>query len=48
MARFVVAERLSVRWEGLGNEMIPWAKGFIASQVLNAHLVGPSWGLNRR
>jgi hypothetical protein len=28
--------------------MIPWAKGFIASQVLNAHLVGPSWGLNRR
>jgi hypothetical protein len=28
--------------------MIPWAKGFIASQVLNAHLVGPSWGLNAR
>jgi hypothetical protein len=28
--------------------MISWAKGFIASQVLNAHLVGPSWGLNRR
>jgi hypothetical protein len=48
MARFVVAERLSVRGEGLGNEMISWAKGFIASQVLNAHLVGPSWGLNRR
>jgi len=48
MTRFVVAERLSLRGEGLGNEMIPWAKGFIASQVLNAHLVGPSWGLNRR
>ena len=48
MARFVVAERLSIRGEGLGNEMIPWAKGFIAGQVLNAHLIGPSWGLNRR
>lgn len=48
MARIVVAERLSWRGAGLGNEMIPWAKGFIASQVLNAHLVGPSWGLNSR
>jgi hypothetical protein len=28
--------------------MIPWAKGWIASQVLDAHLVGPSWGLNAR
>jgi hypothetical protein len=48
MTRFVVAERLSLRGEGLGNEMISWAKGFIASQVLNAHLFGPSWGLNKR
>jgi hypothetical protein len=48
MTRFVVAERATLRGEGLGNEMIPWAKGFIASQVLNAHLVGPSWGLNPR
>jgi len=46
--RFVVAKRLGRRGEGLGNEMLPWAKGWIASQVLNAHLVGPSWGLNRR
>jgi len=48
MTRFVVAKRLTTRGAGLGNEMIPWAKGFIASQALNAHLVGPSWGLNQR
>ena len=48
MTRFVVAERATLRGEGLGNEMIPWAKGFIASQVSNAHLVGPSWGVNPR
>lgn len=48
MARWVIAERLTTRGAGLGNEMIPWAKGFIASQVLNARLVGPSWGLNKR
>jgi hypothetical protein len=28
--------------------MLPWAKGIIASQVLNATLIGPSWGLNKR
>jgi hypothetical protein len=46
--RYVVARRLGVRGEGLGNEMLPWAKGMIASEVLNALLIGPSWGLNRR
>jgi hypothetical protein len=46
--RFVVAKRASLRGEGLGNELLPWAKGWIASQELNARLVGPSWGLNRR
>lgn len=46
--RYVVARRLSRRGEGLGNEMLPWAKGMIASQVLNATLIGPSWGLNKR
>src|ERR1700693_710344 len=48
MARIVVAEGLSWRGAGLGNEIIPWAKGFIGSQVLDAHLVGPCWGLNQR
>jgi hypothetical protein len=28
--------------------MLPWAKGWIASQVLDAHLIGPSWGINKR
>jgi len=46
--RFVVAKRLGRRGEGLGNEMLSWAKGWIASQVLDAHLVGPSWGINKR
>ena len=46
--RVIVAKRTSLRGEGLGNELIPWAKGWIASQALNARLVGPSWGLNRR
>lgn len=46
--KIVLAKRMG-RWgDGLGNEMLPWAKGWIASQVLDAHLVGPSWGLNGR
>ncbi len=46
--RYVVARRSSRRGEGLGNEILPWAKGMIASHALNATLVGPSWGLNKR
>jgi hypothetical protein len=46
--RYVVARRLGRRGEGLGNEILPWAKGMIASQTLNATLIGPSWGLNKR
>jgi hypothetical protein len=46
--RIVVARRLGIRGEGLGNEIVCCAKGFIASQVLNARLVGPSWGINKR
>lgn len=46
--RFVVAQRSSRRGEGLGNEILPWAKGWIASQMLDAHLVGPSMGINAR
>jgi hypothetical protein len=46
--RLVVAKRIGQRGAGLGNEMLPWAKGWIASQVLDAHLVGPSWGINQR
>ena len=46
--RIVVAERRGKRGEGLGNECFAWAKGWIAAQVLDAHLVGPAWGLNAR
>jgi hypothetical protein len=46
--RYVVARRLGKRGEGLGNEILPWAKGMIASEVLDATLIGPSWGLNKR
>jgi len=46
--RIVVAQRTGRRGAGLGNELVPWAKGMIASRVLDAKLVGPSWGLNDR
>jgi len=46
--RYVVARRLGRRGEGLGNEMLPWGKGAIASEVLNASLIGPAWGINKR
>jgi hypothetical protein len=46
--RYVVACRLGLRGEGLGNEIVPWAKGFIAGQVLRAQVIGPAWGLNKR
>lgn len=44
----VIARRTGPRGGGLGNELLPWAKGWIASRELNAWLVGPSWGLNQR
>ncbi len=46
--KLVVANRTGRRGEGLGNEMIPWAKGWIASQALDARVIGPSWGINKR
>jgi hypothetical protein len=36
------------RGAGLGNEMIVWGKAYIASQILNARLLHPAWGLNER
>ncbi|WP_263415277.1 O-fucosyltransferase family protein [Terriglobus albidus] len=46
--RFVVARRTGRRGEGLGNEIMAWSKGYIASQVLGAKLIGPGWGINAR
>jgi hypothetical protein len=40
--------RVRNRGHGLGNEMIPWARAFLASQVLGAKLLPPAFGMNRR
>lgn len=40
--------RVRNRGHGLGNEMIPWARAFLASQVLDAQLLPPAFGMNRR
>lgn len=36
------------RGEGLGNEVFPWAKAYLASRELGWGLLPPPWGLNRR
>jgi hypothetical protein len=33
---------------GLGNDLIPWAKGYILSEELGANLLHPAWGNNPR
>jgi hypothetical protein len=40
--------RVSRQGYGLGNELVPWARAFLAAQVLNATLLPPAFGLNRR
>ena len=40
--------RVRNRGHGLGNELIPWARAFLASQILDARLLPPAFGLNRR
>jgi len=40
--------RVRNRGHGLGNELVPWARAFLASRVLDAKLVPPAFGLNRR
>lgn len=36
------------RGAGLGNELIPWARTWLMSQVLGARCLPPAFGLNRR
>lgn len=36
------------RGAGLGNELVPWARAFLASQLLGAHCLSPAFGLNQR
>jgi hypothetical protein len=40
--------RVRRRGHGLGNELLPWARAFLASQVLEARLLAPAFGMNRR
>lgn len=36
------------RGAGLGNELIPWARAYVAATVLGAELRAPAFGLNQR
>jgi hypothetical protein len=47
MLRFCLP-RVRTQGYGLGNELVPWARAFLASQVLEARLLPPAFGLNRR
>ncbi|MGH8142689.1 MAG: hypothetical protein ACREU2_09260 [Steroidobacteraceae bacterium] len=47
MLRFCLP-RVRTQGHGLGNELVPWARAFLASQVLQARLLPPAFGLNRR
>lgn len=43
-----VGRQISARGAGLGNEIFPWAKAYLASQALNLVCVDPAWRLNPR
>jgi hypothetical protein len=47
MFRFCIP-RVRNRGYGLGNELVPWARAFLAAQLLDARLLPPAFGLNRR
>jgi hypothetical protein len=46
--RIVIPKRLGFRGAGLGNEVTPWAKAFLAAEATGAHYLSPAWGLNGR
>jgi hypothetical protein len=46
--RVSVPQIIGHRGAGLGNELFPWAKAFLAGQALGAHVLHPAWGLNSR
>lgn len=46
-ARISVADRSALRGSGLGNEIIPLAKSYIAARELGLTLVKPRWSGNR-
>lgn len=40
--------RVQGRGAGLGNELIPWARSFLAAQMLDAKCLSPAFGMNSR
>lgn len=46
--RFCLPRTSTLRGAGLGNELFAWSKAFLASQVLDATVLRPAFGLNRR
>jgi hypothetical protein len=48
MARYSLPAVTGARGAGLGNEVIPWGKAFLAAQALDLKLVDPPWWLNKR
>lgn len=40
--------RVQGRGAGLGNELIPWARAFLAAQLVNATCLPPAFGMNSR
>src|SRR5271169_3638420 len=46
--KFCFPKWIGPRHAGLGNELLPWAKAFIASAELKLRLLHPAWGLNDR
>jgi len=40
--------RVRGRGAGLGNELIPWARSFLAAQIVNARALSPAFGMNSR
>ncbi len=46
--RWSIPQLISPRGAGLGNEIFPWAKAYLASSALGLRLVDPPWRLNTR
>jgi hypothetical protein len=46
--RICMPERMGWRGGGLGNEIFPWAKAYLASRELGFRHFRPAWGLNSR
>ena len=46
--RYCLPRTTTLRGAGLGNELFPWCKAFLASEAIDARVLHPAFGLNRR